>query len=301
MTTRRDVLAAVLAAGCGAARSQPAVAPVEVAGSRIDLSFDDGFAAPALRLAVRGWVERAARAVSLYLGRFPLPRVELLIRAVAGAGVKGGTTYGEPEPYVRLRLGRDTEASHLTDDWILVHEMLHLALPRLPRRHSWLHEGVATYAEGAARVQAGLQPAQRWWGELVRGLPRGQPEAGDAGLDHTPTWGRTYWGGALFCLQADVALRSRGDGASGLREALQGVLAAGGSYAVAWPVEQVLATADAAVGGRVLASLYAQHRAQAVPVDLPALWLALGVDTASMPPLLLDNAALAPVRRAIAG
>ncbi len=41
-----------------------------------------------------------------------------------------------------------------------------------------------------ARARAGLLKPQRVWGDLVEGLPQGQPEAGDQGLDHTHTWGR---------------------------------------------------------------------------------------------------------------
>ena len=297
---RRAALAALplLAGAAPPVRAQALEQTLTVAGSRIELQFDDGFA-PALQAAARPWAEGAAAAVADWLGRFPLPETELLLQAVDGAGVKGGTTFGEPAPYVRIRLGRDTLPAQLDADRVLVHELLHLALPRLARAHQWLHEGVATYGEGALRVHAGRISAQRWWGELVRGLPQGQPAGGDAGLDHTPTWGRTYWGGTLFCLQADVALRRR-QPARGLRQALQGVLAAGGSHAVAWPVGRLLETADAAVGGHVLADLYERHRARAETVDLAALWQALGVDTAGAPlPRLDDRAPLAAVRLAI--
>lgn len=300
MTRRRVLLALPLAAWAGSARSEAVVQVLHVAGSRIELQFDEALPA-ALHADARAWVERAAAAVAGWLGRFPVPELELLLQAVEGAGVKSGTTFAEPAPYVRIKLGRDSRTAQFADDWVLVHELLHLAVPRVKRIHNWLHEGIATYCEGAVRVHAGLNSAQRWWGELVRGLPQGQPAAGDAGLDHTPSWGRTYWGGALFCLQADVALR-RLHPQRGLREALQGVQAAGGSYAVAWPVAELLAAADAAVGGHVLADLYAVHRASAVNVDLAALWRELGVDTSTpLLPRLDDSAPLAAVRLAIAG
>jgi hypothetical protein len=283
--------------------ARPPVQPVQrhlrVAGSRIELQFDDQLPA-AVHAGARAWALRSASAVAAWLGRLPLPEVELLLQAVGGAGVKGGTAFAEPAPYIRIRLGRDTRARHLAHDRVLVHELLHLAVPRMPQAHLWLHEGIATYGEGAVRVQAGMNTAQRWWGELVRGLPQGQPDAGDAGLDHTPTWARTYWGGALFCLQADVAMR-RVHPRRGLREALQGLLAAGGSYAASWPIARVLDAADAAVGGQVLAGLYEQHRNQPVAVDLPALWQALGVVTSGTRlPRLDDDAPLAAARRAIA-
>ena len=279
----------------------PNEATLEVAGSRITLQWEDSFP-PALHSALRAWVQTAADTVVGYLGRFPVPRVDLLVRAVQGAGVKGGTTFAEPQPFVRLRLGVATQASQFTDDWVLVHEMVHLAIPQVPRSQNWLHEGIATYVEGVARVRAGLNTPERLWAELVRGLPQGQPQAGDRGLDHTPTWGRTYWGGALFCLQADVALLRATGLRAGLRQALQGVQAAGGSYAVAWPVLRILETADKAVGGQTLVNLSETQKDSTEAVDLASLWRELGVAVAATgTPATLDNSApWADVRRLIA-
>ena len=47
------------------------------------------------------------------------------------------------------------------------------------------------------------------WAEDRREMPRGLPNRGEGGMDDTHTWARTYWGGALFCLQADVAIREQ--------------------------------------------------------------------------------------------
>ena len=297
---RRSLLGAGLVAAAWTAHGQSAVRHLDAGGAHVDVQFDDGFDAALVRDAM-AWVQRAADAVTRWLGRMPLSSFEVLLQAVDGSDVKGGTAFPEPAPYLRLRLGRETRAAQFADDWILVHEMLHLAVPQLARPHRWLHEGIATYGEGATRVLSGLNPAARWWGELVRGLPKGQPQAGDQGLDRTPTWGRTYWGGALFCLQADVQMRQTNHARQGLREALQGLMAVGGSYAVAWPVERVLAAADAAVDGKVLASLYARLRHDPAPADLETLWRDLGVQgNGNAPATLNDDAPLAAVRRAIA-
>jgi len=39
-------------------------------------------------------------------------------------------------------------------------------------------------------------------------MSRGLPREGEGGLDQTGL-GRTYWGGALFCLEADVTMREK--------------------------------------------------------------------------------------------
>lgn len=278
---------------------EPELATLDIAGARIDLQLAPGLQA-GLRAEALAWVQRSAAAVVGYFGRFPVPQTELLIVPVDGAGVKGGTAYAEPSLLLRLRLGRDTTAAQLRDDWIMVHEMVHLAVPRVPRRQNWLHEGIATYVEGVARVQAGLSTPERLWGELVRGMPHGQPQEGDRGLDHTPTWGRTYWGGALFCLLADVQIRQRSAHRVGLQQALQGVLAGGGHYGQAWSVARTLAVADAAIKQTTLTELHALMGACPAPVDLAALWQDLGVEASgSADAALHDDAPLAAVRRAI--
>lgn len=281
--------------------AEPEVVVVDAAGARLELQFAPGFDAP-LRAAAQAWVRRSADAVAGYFGRFPVPQAEILIVPVDGRGVRGGTAYAEPSLLLRLRLGRDATPAELLDDWIMVHEMVHLAVPRVPRPQNWLHEGVATYVEGVARVQAGLSTPQRLWGELVRGMPHGLPREGDRGLDLTPTWGRTYWGGALFCLLADVQARRRSGGRAGLQQALQGVLAAGGHYGVDWPVARILEVADTALGQTTLTELHALMGRCPAAVDLTALWQDLGVEPRGPAEAALhDDAPLAPLRRAIVG
>lgn len=287
-------LSALGGAGRAAGEAPPIVERVDIGRSQIEVQFAPGFDA-GLRSLALAWVRRSAAAVAAYFGHFPLPRVELLLLPADGAGVRGGSTYGEPEPWMRVRVGRATGEAQFRDDWVLVHEMVHLAVPRVPRAHGWLHEGIATYVEGVARAQAGLVAAATVWREWQQAMPQGLPQAGDRGLDHTPTWGRTYWGGAMFCLLADVRLLQASGLRHGLRQALQGVLAAGGSYAAVWSAPRILEVADAAVGQHTLVALYDAMKDQPHPVDLPALWRELGVAGDSV----LDDAPAAAVRRAI--
>ncbi len=281
-------------AGWAVASAQPDVETLRILRSRIELQFAPGFS-PGLQAAARTWAITSADAVARYFGRFPVPKVELLLVPEEGSGVRTGVTYAEPSLLMRIRLGRDTTESQFTDDGVLVHEMVHLAIPRIPRAQNWLHEGVATYVESVARARVGLVSAETVWREWAKAMPQGQPQAGDAGLDHTPTWGRTYWGGAMFCLLADVELLKRSQLRTGLQQALQGVLAAGGQYSVPWTVERIVATADAAVGQTVLTELYGRMKDSAEPVDLTGLWRDLGTAGGA----LNDKAPLAHVRRAI--
>src|SRR5260221_14765030 len=143
---------------------------------------------------------------------------------------------------------------------MLTHEMVHLAFPSVDERHHWIEEGIATYVEPIARIHAGHLKAERMWFDLVRDMPQGLPQVGDRGLDRTHTWGRTYWGGALFCLLADVEIHRRTANAKGLADALRGILAAGGSISEDWDLQRALRTGDNATGVPVLQDLYAQMR-----------------------------------------
>ena len=92
----------------------------------------------------------------------------------------------------------------------------------MARTHHWIEEGISVYVEPIARVQAGQLSAERMWSDVVRDMPQGEPEPDDRGLDHTHTWGRTYWGGAMFCLVADVRIRQQTGNRKGLQDALRG-------------------------------------------------------------------------------
>jgi len=198
-----------------------------------------------------------------------------------------------------VQLGREVSGAQLLNDWVLVHEMTHLALPDTGEEHAWLSEGIATYVEGVARVQAGNRTEVDVWAEELRSMPHGLPEDGDRGLDHTHSWGRTYWGGAMFCLLADVDIRRRTQLRFGLQDALRAVLRASGGLATDWPIERVLRTGDAAVGTKTLEELYAQMKDKPVAPDLMQLWRELGVVPEGDSVRLVDDAPLAPVRHAI--
>ena len=249
------------------------------------------------------WVTRAARAVAIYYGRFPVSGAHVLIVPRSGdRGVLQGTTWGDVRGYpalTRMVLGEHTTVADLNQDWTMTHEFVHLALPALADDHHWLEEGLATYVEPIARVQAGFLSAQEIWTDMVRDMPKGEPAPGDRGLDHTRSWGSTYWGGALFCLRADVAIRAKTANRLGLQDALRGILAAGGNISVDWPVERVLRAGDAATGTTVLIDLYRQMGMAAAPTDLDKLWGQMGVRYEKRPVAFDASAPLARARAAI--
>lgn len=250
------------------------------------------------RERVLDWVGSSARAVSAYYGKFPAASARLLIVPRAGQGVSSGKAWNFRTPALRIAMGEQATEEHLRRDWILVHEMVHLAFPPVADRHNWIQEGLASYIEAIARAQAGQLTPEQVWADLVSGLPKGLPQTGDGGLDHTPTWGRTYWGGALYCLLADLEIRRRTDNRFGLQHAMRAILASRNMETES-TLERLLALGDRAVGVPVLSELYNSMKDRPSPVDLDALWQRLGVRPAGRGVVLDEDAPEARLRRAI--
>ncbi|WP_073467942.1 hypothetical protein [Rhizobacter sp. OV335] len=273
---------------------------LNVPGGKLMLVLNAQGAGPEWVANVHQWVLRAVTAVSAYFGRFPVDRAGLLIRAVPGSGVRGGVSYGFDSSAVKVDVGIESQPSDLRDDWVLTHEFVHLGFPSLRRQHVWIEEGSATYVEPIARVQAGQLSATRMWQDVFADLPKGLPAPGDNGLDNTHTWARTYWGGALFCLLADVELRRETEGRHGLQTALRAIRDNSRGNVAFWTIEQTLAIGDGATGRPVLMNLYRKMAPTAMDVDLAGLMAQLGVHGAPGKAVELDDSApLASVRRAI--
>ena len=275
---------------------------LNIGGANIQVDFAEG-ELDLGRPAILGWVQNAAHAVSTYYGRFPVKTVRVLILPEAGRdGVFHGTTWGDRggfQGFTRISVGQKTTSKQLADDWMMTHELTHMAFPDLPDENHWMEEGIATYVEPIARVQAGELEAKRIWPDMMDGMPKGEPKPGDEGLDRTHTWGRTYWGGALFCLVADVEIRKQTGNRKGLEDALRAIALAGGTIDKEWPLERALEIGDEATGTHVLTTMYHQWSTHPVEVDLPALWKSLGVRSVGETVEFESNAPLARVRSAI--
>ena len=291
-------LALLLVGFAAHAADEPATRTIEIEGAsvRVDfqsMDFKHGTA------PIVTWIEHSMRTVARYYGQFPAKQLRINVSSRDGSRVRHGTTYGASVPFIRLQLGRDVTADELLDDWVLVHEMIHLALPEVGDDHLWLTEGLSTYVEGIARVHVGDLRPERVWAEQMRSMPNGLPARGDEGLDHTHTWGRTYWGGALFCLLADVEIRKKTANRLGLRDAMRAVLRSSGGVSFEMPIDRIMKIGDEATGTTVLRDLYAQMKDKPTSPDLPALWQQLGISERGDSVEFDDEAPLAATRKAI--
>jgi hypothetical protein len=275
---------------------------LQIGGSSIQVDFGPGSTdLPPDRIVQ--WVENAAKSVTVYYGKFPVPRDRILVEfAAGGSGVGHGTTWGGVSgfpAFTRVRVGQHTTQQELDDDWMMTHELIHTAFPSMDDEQHWIDEGLSVYVEPIARAQNGLLSPEKIWSDMARDMPQGNPGASDRGLDQTHTWGRTYWGGAQFCLLADVMIRKETHNQKGLQEALRAIVAAGGTIDHDWPITKAFAVGDQATGTHVLTQLYEQMRNTPKPVDLNTLWKDLGVEQMPDGVRLNNNAPFANIRKAI--
>ncbi|HTV06919.1 MAG TPA: hypothetical protein VME86_16235 [Acidobacteriaceae bacterium] len=276
---------------------------LRVGGASIEVDFSSG----SIDLSpndILQWVERAAQAVTIYYDRFPVGSERILVVfAPDRDGVGGGTTWGGVggfPAFTRIHVGQHATLQDLTDDWMMTHEMVHTAFPSQADEHHWIEEGLAVYVEPVARVQAGFLHPEKIWNDMVRDMPKGDPQAGDQGLDRTHTWGRTYWGGAQFCLLADVTIRKQTGNRKGLQDALRAIVDAGGTIDTEWPLTKALTVGDKATGTTILMDQYKRMSDAPVTVDLNAIWKELGVVAVPDGGVRFDDTApFAAVREAI--
>jgi hypothetical protein len=250
--------------------------PLDVAGGRINVVFADD--APGLDKApVLRWVRKSARAISTYFGRYPTQAYGLLIVSAAGGGIGHATTYGYRGCATRIYIGVDAAERAFAEDWVLVHEMVHTALPDLPRRALWVQEGSATWIEPIARAQAGDLAVSEVWKQAIDGMPKGMPPLGSGGMNGTHEWGRLYWGGALFWLEAEIGIYQQSGGRFLLCDALRAVNRASGGNSADWSPEQMMAVGDKATGTTALSKLYEKYSSRAFDGSLTSLFERLGV------------------------
>ena len=268
------------------------------AGSTIHVAFSSP-PPPPLKQAIQTWITKAATAVTNYYRRYPVSVVNVTVNLRNRLGVNDGHASGWNGARIEIAVGRNNTTALFDDDWIITHEMVHLALPSVAEKHHWIEEGLATYIEPVARARVGQLSPEKIWGDMVDGMPNGLPEGGDRGLDHTPTWGRTYWGGALFCLFADVEIRRRTHNQKGLEDAVRAILEKNGNIQTEAELTDLLTTGDKATGVPVLTELYDEWSAKPIKPDLSALWKQLGVISIGQTVRFDDDAPLAAVRRAI--
>ena len=241
---------------------------------------------------IADWVRATALANAELWRGFPVARSSVVIIPVPGrANVPFGRVISTGGIMIRVMVGAEIAARDLYDEWVLVHEFIHLGTPYVRDTGVWLNEGLATYLEPIVRYRAGWRSEESVWDEWTLWMGRGL-EPMREGLRK----GNPYWGGALYWLMADVELRRLTGGRMGVEDCLRLIFAQSGDITVTAKTFDILAVAEREAPEPVLTRLAEKHLAGA-PVDLFALLEELGVRRSWGRVVFDDDAPLTEVRR----
>ena len=260
------------------------------------LALLEGFAAPT-RAAIVDWVARTAEAEANYWHGFTTDQMLVALVPVPRRGVGYGRTLPGGGVTIMIEVGESVDARALFGDWVLVHELIHSGMPFIRGRATWFMEGSATYIEPIIRARAGWKSEEEVWKEWVDNMPMGE---GVFARGLSQAAGReNYWGGALFMLLADLAIRRDSNGARGLEDCFAGALWLGLGGADRVGMDAYAQACDSATGTTAMTRLLDRHFYNAAPVDLAALWKQLGVALAGGRIVFDDRAPQARWRRMI--
>ncbi|MBK8259065.1 MAG: hypothetical protein IPK82_41205 [Polyangiaceae bacterium] len=285
---------------------------VPVTSGRLQLALTAGSRAVTDESIVK-WVGRTARALDTVYGRFPIDQALLTIVPVQGSNVvEFGRTVPAGGASILLFVGADADASTLANDWILAHELVHLGVPSMPRDGRWLDEGLATYYEPVLRARAGLSSPAEVWASLVDHAEKGAATRAEPSLAATEEHDRVYFGGAAFCLAADVEIRSKTSSKRSLDDGLKRALARGANATRVWTVDEFVDVLDDGVGQAVVRPMLDRIRRAKIPCNaadpercapdetpsLARLFASLGVKPGRPGEVTFDDGApLAKIRR----
>ncbi len=241
---------------------------------QLTLALPDDTALPADVLIA--WVDAVAASNRRFWGRSPAQRGLVVLVPSPRGGVPFGRVLSLGGSVVTVLVGKTAAAADLYEDWVLVHEFLHLGSPLMRDEGPWLNEGIATFYEPALRARAGWKSEDDVWREWISQMPRGMPAMTGIGLSNAGRGG-VYWGGAVFVLMAEIELLQASKGTYGFSDCLRQVLADGGDATTKWPTMKLLQSCDKAVGRDVLGSLARSHINQGSAMSLDETWRRLGV------------------------
>ncbi len=169
---------------------------------------------------VKRWLERTADNLTAVYGQSPLASNQVLV-VPAGRG-RGPVPWGQVNrgggAAVHLVINQRRPYRELIADWTAAHEVSHLLLPYLGTEGRWLSEGIASYYQNIARGRTGDLSARQAFDKLHAGLERGRNNVrrgetlrrANQRMRQDGNYMRVYWSGVAFWLQADLALRARG-------------------------------------------------------------------------------------------
>ena len=193
--------------------------PVYAQSNNLSFHWEDSFS-PTEKQRLQNWIIRTDAALTDLVGELPFTRHIFFHR-------RDGSR--EPVPWAHTQRGQ-TQGVHFyvdlsypqqdfDEDWTAPHELSHLVIPYLGRKHAWFAEGFASYMQYQVMMQMGVltnaDAQQRYQQRINRAqdrfalddLPFAEAAPKLRAMGQYPTM---YWGGAVYFKQVAQQLEAQG-------------------------------------------------------------------------------------------
>jgi hypothetical protein len=183
----------------------------------IELRFDSSFNAIQKSRATL-WVTHASDALKTVYGEFPVDYFVTQLKASRRGSdpVPWGEVNRKSPSEVVLVINKNASLNQLNNDWTIYHEFSHLLIPYDAGDERWLSEGLASYYQNILQARIGMFDEQKMWQKLFEGFERARKQTNyshqklsylSENMESNRNFMRIYWSGALYWLEADIALR----------------------------------------------------------------------------------------------
>lgn len=182
----------------------------------------DGEFTPAEKEKLHRWLTVSTDTMLLLNGTWPRDEIRIELQPLnAAEAVPFARVLRRNPQGVRFYVNPSRTLDEFITDWTAYHEFTHLFIPYPGMADVWFSEGLASYYQNILQYRAGLITAEDAKAKLRQGFERGRDNNQHNDLTLTQlsdrmherrAYMRVYWSGALYFLEADLALRSGTDG-----------------------------------------------------------------------------------------
>lgn len=318
MTNRLSWKAFLVVFFCAAGHSFAEEFPVP--GGVVNLEWRSDFSDDEKNFLKR-WLAKVTHTASQLAGTFPREESRVVIerarRRDSRWPVPWGQTLRRGTDGVLFQVNTDKTLQQYVDDWTAPHEFSHLFLPYPGQRDIWLSEGFASYYQNILMAREGIYSGDKAWQKLYEGFMRAEQDSnGDYTLTEVSenrrryrSTMRVYWSGALFFMEADIALRKASDNKQSLDWVLDRFVDCCRDQRRRWNGRQMLASFDEilatdfvgmdSLGENYFTRLYQKYSESMRIPDSRVLFAELGIQIVDAKIEYTDNTELKNLREDI--
>jgi len=232
---------------------------------------------------LRDWLRAVGQTVTLLNGRLPRDtiRIELTAYPSAGEAVPFAQVKRRNPQGVEFYINPSQPLAAFVTDWTAYHELSHLFIPYPGNADVWFSEGLASYYQNVLQYRGGLLTEREAWQKLYNGFMRGRNDERHRDMtlgELSPrmreehAFMRVYWSGALYFLEADLAIRDHSGGIARLDTILADYRDCCLEREQRWNGRQIAQELDRLAGAEIFVPLFERYAASTeIPDFQPAL------------------------------